>query len=113
MPGIHNYMVVAIHTVRTSSTSLSPTSSTTVEEKVFAVQYRKIKFTWFDWFWGRDLDGAYLDDHSRWTVINGIRNDATDGEDIEAELQSSLTAEDVELEGEVFQDGDLMIILEP
>lgn len=112
----NTYMVVAIHTMQISPNAL-PNINTIRDPnnegwQIVAVQYSKVMFTWFNWYWGHNFSQAYLDERSHWTVTNSNRDDGADGEDVEAEIQSSLTVEDVEDQGDVYQNGDLLIVLE-
>lgn len=129
--GWNVYMIVGIHTVQESSIRISDLEnrvaaldahlgtgnvgvtlgSPNAGEIVFAVQYRKVRFSWFS---NRKLEHGVLNARcNRWKVIPiSGRADENDEDDniVEANLQDSITEEDIE-KGEVYVTGDQMIVL--
>jgi hypothetical protein len=102
------YMIVGIHTIKSSTTSVASggtgiTEAAASKEQVFAVQYRKVKFGWFS---ARKVENAFLQrGYNRWkvTTISGRRNEE-DGEIndiVEADLLDAVVEEDVG-EGDVY-----------
>lgn len=129
--GWNVYMVVGIHTIHESSIRVSDLEtrlaaldanlgggnggvtfgSPIAGEIVFAVQYRKVQFSWFS---SRKLEHGYLNvGCTRWKVvpISG-RADAAEEEDdvVEANLQDSIVKEDIE-DGEVYMASNEVIVV--
>lgn len=74
-------------------------------EQIYAVQYRKIEFSWFS---GRNLDKASLEDGNRWKVYVGKRGSGGERQDdiICARLQGGPPTFNLEGECESFTFGD-------
>lgn len=81
-------------------------------EHVYAVQYRKIEFSWFS---SRSIEKASLEHGNRWKIYLGGRGDEEDEEDVvDAEVQDYPERDDLEGDCEVFGFGDeeILYILE-
>jgi len=113
--GQHLYMAVGLHTVEVNPTtftgdSLRSTAGSVLEEKVWAVQYRKVKFTWFR---GRSVGNAHLQGYSKWTVvgING-RGDDQDSEEVGVELLDSMSVDDMEDKTLLYSNSENLIVFD-
>jgi hypothetical protein len=76
-------------------------------EKVFAVQYRKVKYEWFN---GKKVETAFLERGNRWIIQGGYRNTLEDEEDDEdlvaAELMEGPNVEELEANYEAYCTAD-------
>ena len=83
-------------------------------EKVFAVQYRKVKYGWFN---GKKVETAFLEKGNRWVIQGGYRTVLDEDEDddeedvIAAELTESPFIEELESNLEVYRIGDAEFLL--
>lgn len=98
------YMAVAIHTVQSLETGQ-------FKEQVFAIQYQKVKFTWY---LPRHVNNAFLDlACHRWqpAVIEGRTVPEGEAKILEADLQEYLMEGDLEDLDEVYVVGDELIVV--
>ncbi|KAH7109974.1 hypothetical protein EDB81DRAFT_736394, partial [Dactylonectria macrodidyma] len=77
-------------------------------ERVFAVQYRRIRFAWFS---SRSVDSAYLEKDNRWKSMIASRSEEGEEEDgIEVDLVGSLGKDELEESFEVVEiNGEQML----
>lgn len=62
-------------------------------ERIYAVQYRKVKFRWFS---SRNVDRAFLEQNNRWKVFWEVRGQVNDEDDVvEAYVYDGIDANDV------------------
>jgi nucleoside phosphorylase len=88
------YMVVGIHTIPSGN-----------EEVIVAIQYRKVRF---QWFWSRDVDGAFLEvGGNRWEPLVIVKNSGKinvgDKEILETTLEDAINEEEIGGEDDVYQ----------
>jgi nucleoside phosphorylase len=88
------YMVVGIHTIPFGN-----------EEVIVAIQYRKVRF---QWFWSRDVDGAFLEvGGNRWQPLVIVKNprkiNVGDKEILETTLEDAINEEEIGAEDDVYQ----------
>ena len=106
---LDTYMVVAIHTVQMpKATSPSASTSSSIEEKVFAVQYQKIKFTWYDWILGKQFDRVGLEDRAHWTVVDSSRG----GGNVDCGSRVRKFSGKMTRHGQVYKNGEYLIVFQ-
>lgn len=79
------------------------TNSFAPGEQIYAVQYRKIEFSWFS---SRGVGDAFPEDRNRWEVYLGVRGGEVENDIVEAELHDYLQKDDLEGPCESFHFGD-------
>jgi hypothetical protein len=84
-------------------------------ENVFAVQYRKVKYEWFN---GKSVDTAFLERGNRWIVQGGYRNTLEEEEDDEdtivADLAEITSVEELQVKCETYRiaDGEEFLLID-
>ena len=80
-------------------------------EKVFALQYRKVKYEWFN---SKSVDTAFLEKGNRWIIQGGYRETLEEEEVIAADLEETTSAEDMEIKYETYRivDGIEFLLIE-